>query len=326
MVLLSVIITIYNIENYIMRCIDSILPQINNQIEIILVNDGSTDRSGEICQKYAKANYNIRFFSKENGGPSSARNVGMRKATGKYICFFDGDDYIQDNYLELILGTIEKNNCDIVIFDFVIFPNFQTVRHNFLSDKVISGFELLSSNPVLHSSNDLCPVWRSIYNYNNLKQHSIWFNEKIHYGEDFDFNLRATLCSKRTLATHKSGYVHVISRDDSLMQQEKKPEYDNSLNLQYLTRKNVYGIGEQYDRDLYQYYFEVIFWKLIKNRKNIGTVNIEYLIEINNYIFIQDTKNYFGLFFKPTHFKQYFLYLIFYFNLHRLMLKYIDKI
>lgn len=115
----SIIVPVYNIKNYIEGCIKSIISQTYNNIEIILVNDGSTDNSGELCQKYADTDCRIKVVNKANGGLSSARNAGIDVATGDYIIFVDGDDYIAANTLLELVSQIEKYDADIVQFGYV---------------------------------------------------------------------------------------------------------------------------------------------------------------------------------------------------------------
>ncbi len=111
--LISVIVPVYNIEKYLERCVQSICAQTYKNIEIILVDDGSTDRSGEICDRLADEDKRIRVFHKENGGSSSARNLGLRQAKGAYIGFIDSDDYIEPDMYELLLEAIKKHGLDM---------------------------------------------------------------------------------------------------------------------------------------------------------------------------------------------------------------------
>lgn len=125
---LSVIVPIYNAEKYIERCLDSIVSQTFKDLEIILVNDGSTDNSQEIIKKYADQYPNlIEVLVKENGGQATARNLGIEEASGEYIAFVDVDDYLELNAYEKTMKYIEKNNLDIVCFDFWEVINGQKV-------------------------------------------------------------------------------------------------------------------------------------------------------------------------------------------------------
>ena len=115
--LISIVIPVYNVENFLERCITSVLNQTFENIEIILVNDGSTDNSLRICQQYEKIDSRILVINQENQGLSAARNSGINQARGKYICFIDSDDWIHDKYLEILYNDIEKNNAQISIID-----------------------------------------------------------------------------------------------------------------------------------------------------------------------------------------------------------------
>ena len=111
--LISVIVPIYNVEKYLNKCIDSIINQKYKNLEIILVDDGSPDNSGKICDEYSKKDNRIKVIHKENGGVSSARNVGINNATGNWISFIDSDDWIEEDYINNLLSNAKKNNAEI---------------------------------------------------------------------------------------------------------------------------------------------------------------------------------------------------------------------
>ena len=113
--LISVIVPVYNVEKYLPKCIDSIINQTYKNLEIILVDDGSPDGCGKICDDYAKLDDRIKVIHKKNGGRSEARNVGIDIAKGEYIGFVDSDDYIESNFYELLLKAVLDNNADISI-------------------------------------------------------------------------------------------------------------------------------------------------------------------------------------------------------------------
>ena len=117
-ILLSFILPIYNVEAYLEECIDSILDQITDECEIILVDDGATDSSGEICDRYSEKHSAIRVVHKENGGLSSARNAGLDVSNGDYIMFLDSDDYLAENAVEMLVCANKEDDADIVQFDF----------------------------------------------------------------------------------------------------------------------------------------------------------------------------------------------------------------
>ncbi len=113
--MISVIVPVYNVEKYLRKCLDSILNQTYQNFEVILVNDGSTDDSGKICNEYALRNPVIKAFHKKNGGLSEARNYGVVYAKGEYVTFIDSDDYIDEHYLERMKKALNLSNADIVI-------------------------------------------------------------------------------------------------------------------------------------------------------------------------------------------------------------------
>lgn len=113
--MISIVVPVYNVEKYLNRCIESIINQTFNNIEIILVDDGSTDSSGNICDEYKKIDSRIKVIHKENGGLSDARNVGIENACGEWIGFVDSDDYIAENMYEQLYCLIRKYNADIAI-------------------------------------------------------------------------------------------------------------------------------------------------------------------------------------------------------------------
>ena len=111
--LVSIIVPVYNAERYLHRCIDSVLAQTYTNFELLLINDGSKDNSGEICDKYAVKDSRIRVFHKENGGVSSARNMGIDEAKGEWLSFIDSDDWIEPTMYEKMLQELIGNNADI---------------------------------------------------------------------------------------------------------------------------------------------------------------------------------------------------------------------
>ena len=121
--LVSVIVPIYKVEEYLRECVDSITGQTYKNLEIILVDDGSPDRCGEICEEYARNDKRITVYHKENGGLSDARNYGMARSHGEYITFVDSDDVIRADFVETLMGLIHKHDADISVASLVSFRN-----------------------------------------------------------------------------------------------------------------------------------------------------------------------------------------------------------
>ena len=117
--LISVIVPVYQVEQYLERCVDSILNQSYHNLEIVLVDDGSTDKGKVICDRYGTQNTNVKVIHQQNQGLSAARNTGIEASTGEWICFIDSDDYIEENMLEIMLRTSFEDQSDMVICGFV---------------------------------------------------------------------------------------------------------------------------------------------------------------------------------------------------------------
>jgi len=113
--LISVVIPVYNVSDYLKECLDSVLAQKYPSLEVIMIDDGSTDNSGEICDEYVKKHHNFRVIHQENGGLSAARNKGISVAKGEYICFIDSDDYILPGYISQLYKTAQEHKADICV-------------------------------------------------------------------------------------------------------------------------------------------------------------------------------------------------------------------
>lgn len=128
--LISIIVPIYNVEKYLLRCVDSLIKQTYKNIEILLINDGSTDNCKKICEKLQEKYENIIAFDKKNGGLSDARNYGIKNAKGEYICFIDSDDYIDSKMVEILYNAIKETESDIAIVDYIMLEENEKAKNN----------------------------------------------------------------------------------------------------------------------------------------------------------------------------------------------------
>ena len=178
--LISVIVPVYNVEEYLNGCIDSIVNQTYKNLEIILVDDGSTDSCPKICDQWSKKDKRIRVIHKKNGGVSSARNLGLEVAKGSYISFVDSDDYLEKNMYSTIIDKMCEENCDIIAFNYyIVDKKNKTVA---ISKKIEEDFskELLDDNGIRGF------VWNKVYTkkiLDNLK-----FELDVYVWEDLLFN------------------------------------------------------------------------------------------------------------------------------------------
>lgn len=161
--LISVIVPVYKVEKYINKCVDSIINQTYTNLEIILVDDGSPDICGEICDDFFKKDKRIKVIHKENGGLSDARNAGIKIAKGKYITFIDSDDYIEPNYIEILYDSIIKNKTDIAISSHkVIYENGTLLNKATGEEAVLEPKEVLKR--ILYDDGIDLSTWAKLYN------------------------------------------------------------------------------------------------------------------------------------------------------------------
>lgn len=181
--LISIIVPVYNSEQYIGDCIRSILGQTHKELQLILVNDGSTDSSSWICHEYAKSDNRVVVIDKDNGGVSSARNVGVESARGEYVGFVDSDDFIDPEMYEKLLGVLQKDNSECVVL------SRYTIR------KPIPGFPLdgiISPQDALEYLFELrfpTSLWAYVYRRDVIN--NIAFSSDVHFFEDLEFNFKA---------------------------------------------------------------------------------------------------------------------------------------
>lgn len=181
----SIIIPAYNMENYIEKCLKSILNQINEeQDEIIVVDDGSIDKTLEICMKYHKKYKNIKVIEIENSGPSTARNIGIEEAKGKYMIFIDADDYIENDYISFMLEKIQKYSLVICGYNLI---NEKNIKKIYYSEKE----EVLDKSQIIYiyEKKLLNALWNKIYITKVIKENNIKFNKRYYKGEDLLFIL-----------------------------------------------------------------------------------------------------------------------------------------
>lgn len=181
---ISIIIPIYNVEEYIDRLIKSLINQTYSNIEVILVDDGSPDKCGSIIDEYAKKDNRIIAIHQDNGGVSSARNSGLRNANGEYIMFVDGDDYVDEDYVEYFVNLIESNNAQIGYG-----------RYNYNEQTSISSnntYVLDNSKAIewIYDGTINVAVWNKIYSMDLLRNNNIKFSEDVWYGEGMLFNIK----------------------------------------------------------------------------------------------------------------------------------------
>lgn len=215
---ISIIVPIYNAEKYLEKCISSILHQDYENFELILVNDGSTDQSEYIIDKFAKEDSRVKVFHKINGGVSSARNFGISQASGEYICFVDSDDWLSNKYLSAFVSAKSRFNTDdetLIIQDFNLIlskPQYNTLDIN---EDILLNIKNNAKELSEHKAfRDAFP-FNKFYSSYKIKKNNILFNEKQSFGEDFTFFVDYIVHIQDILLIKDSNYNYLI-RENSL--------------------------------------------------------------------------------------------------------------
>ena len=262
--LFSIILAIYNVESYLDRCIQSILSQNFSDYEMILVDDGSTDGSAQICDRYADRYDNIRVVHKENGGLSSARNAGMDIAEGDYIWWIDSDDWADKQSLSVLYEAVKVDRPDIVKFNHIrVTDREMLVVSSAVPGKYIQGnqIELLLKQALIGSSKYILSAWSHLYKREFLQKEGLRFVSEREVGsEDYLFNLEALLKTSQITVLNDMLYYYEL-RSGSLSQKYKENASQKYTTL-YQQLKSFFdlaGVLGVYERAINRFYA----WHLI---------------------------------------------------------------
>lgn len=263
----SIVVPVYNVENYIVKCLDSIFHQSYSNYEVIIVNDGSPDQSEKIIRDYIKGKKNFKLYSKENGGLSDARNFGVTKATGDYLLFVDSDDYIAEDLLQRIYDTVQENQFDVVRYglDLVDDDGSKLLKS---VENVKAGRDKVESIRHILQSEYVEPAWLYAYRLDFWKQnHFLYAYGRIH--EDFGLTPLVLYCANDIGFVDYVGY-HYVQRENSIMRQvnyEKLKKRTIDFQEQYLELKKKIDTSTKDGKLLMGFASEAV---LYKGRELIG--------------------------------------------------------
>lgn len=202
--MISIIIPVFNAEKYLQECIESILRQKYSEFEIILIDDGSRDKSPIICDKYAQQDQRIKVIHKENGGVSSARNYGLKTCHGEWVVFADADDYFTDTAFDSFYEASKSNN-DLTLFDAIkIKGNYSKTMFQYNNEKKKSLYQVTNR-----------AVWAHLFRKSIISENNIKFPENLAYSEDTIFLYRFMLHCKNIWQSDKIVYVYRINESSA---------------------------------------------------------------------------------------------------------------
>lgn len=220
--LISIVLPVYNVEKYLERCLKTVIAQTYKNIEIILVNDGSTDGSLKICEEYKFADTRIKIINKENGGLSDARNVGIKNSAGEYITFIDSDDKVEFDYVEYLYNLIKNNHVDISVCAHTVVV--EKTNNNFIvpTDDILLSDKIAIKN-MLYSDKVDTSAWAKLYKkslFNNIK-----YPEGMLF-EDIATTYKLFMKAKKIIFGSQSKYNYIIRKDSITTQKFNKKKFD----------------------------------------------------------------------------------------------------
>lgn len=256
-VIISVIVPVYNSEKHLKKCIESILFQSFADFEIILINDGSKDRSGSICEKYALKDKRIQIYHQLNNGVSHARNIGLQKAIGEWVYFVDSDDFIQSGTFDVFFNDSKLSDVDIVQFGYRrIFNNDRIIEMGPVTENLFNGIDNYYENTSFHNGS----LWLHFIKRSIISNYQIQFSENVNYAEDLEFTTKCYLVSENVMTLNKNYYNYYIHNESAMAKEVSVSSViDHSIvleNLMKFIQSNKEVIKSRYfmERHLVQFF------------------------------------------------------------------------
>lgn len=288
--LLSVVIAVYNVKDYLSECINSVINYNSEEVEIILIDDGSQDGSAELCEKYSSENRNVFVYHKNNGGLSDARNYGLKKAKGSYVVFLDGDDYYFNDSIKQICGYIKNTKADMYIgslYEFYDGTSELKEKEYFHQDL---GDKIFEKNEALELILDRCPTYgwyavKYIIRKDILINNSLYFKNKLKF-EDVYWTPRIFSYMDTIRFITKPFYCYRLNRPDSIMNKIDNKTPDQLFILkEHIRWIEMNNISDSLKVKLLQnfsgVYTSILYGQMDKKNKSlrIEIKDMQYMIE-----------------------------------------------
>jgi glycosyltransferase involved in cell wall biosynthesis len=232
---ISVIIPVYNVDKYLSRCLDCVLGQTYSNLEVILVNDGSTDNSAAICEKYAALDSRVIFFSQDNKGVSSTRNAGLKIAKGEYVGFIDPDDKIELDMFENFVKIVVATGPDVIVSNYYDYEvgnvNCNEIKNDLIYNVILRREKInqFFLKPYFGGFMGIIPsCCTKLYKLSFLRENNLFFNETLKRAEDYWFNFLVFKKASNVYAIDKAFY-HYYKNKVSAMRTFREDEFANFL-------------------------------------------------------------------------------------------------
>ncbi len=294
--LITIVVPVYQVERYIERCVNSIIRQTYNNIEVLLIDDGSTDACPRLCELYAKKDTRVSFFHKKNGGLSDARNYGLERSHGKYVLFVDSDDELPIDAVKGYVRAIGNQEIDIIVGNYLRYEKNKKheVCHKVLSENTVySGNDYLKT--VIAAKEYIIPVWTNMYRTDFLKKNNLYFEKGLLHEDErwtpFVF-LKANIVRYTCNITY-----HYFIRSNSISQKKDYTKniehlmrtlHKNSIDFDILLRDDV-ELRKMLFKDIAEKYLYYSFFFHMDKAQRIEKVDIDFVKE-NAYTFVNKMK------------------------------------
>ena len=283
--LVSIIVSIYNVEKYLIRCIDTCINQTYNNIEIILVNDGSIDGSERICETYAKKDKRIIYVKKENGGLGSARNLGMRKARGQFYAFINGDDYIANDYIEKLYNLCINNKCQISQCAYQeVKPSCKIHNVDNINKSIYSGSDIVKI--ICGKDQNIAKkykyVWNKLFAKEIFTLHMGMIFDENHVNVDEFTTYKLFSVVDKVIETNEVLY---FKRKNEVIKLNKKFNIKNDLYYMYAAEECANYFKDKNNIELYSQALArycITILEAIKDVKENVTENVELILKLEN--------------------------------------------
>ena len=207
--LVSVVVPVYNVQDYVFKCLESLAKQSYKNLEIIVVDDGSTDDSGKICDEFAKSDKRVKVYHKKNGGLSDARNYGIKKSKGQFLALVDSDDFVDENFIQEMIVAMKDNDTDMVVCGF---------NKEIPKSMVVTGKEATKKLLIEQENIDIV-AWNKLYKKSLFLDNDIWYPLGMKH-EDALTTYKLLAAAQRVAYIDESLY-HYVERKNSIMAEVK---------------------------------------------------------------------------------------------------------
>ena len=278
---LSIIVPVYNVEKYIGECLDSILKIKNINYEVLVINDGSPDNSQKIIDEYCKKDARVKSFIKENGGISSARNYGIKKAQGEYIWFVDSDDLVVASEFEKFFSYQKNDKQDVFFGEYIEFKDDNLPKKMELEIKIYDKFNVLFEE----FKKKLQTVWRGIYKLEFLKKENIFFKENLKIGEDLLFNQIVMSKTIKIKYINISFYYYRRNRKGSILTDFYKDRIKEHYEIAKLLainvkNKNIFKVLKKFPIEFYEIFLAQITERDLEVEKELWKIDGIYFFKL----------------------------------------------